>query len=177
MATVPSQQTFVAGATLTAAQLNDDLRNAVNFLLSGRPRAKAYAGADTTHNSSGSASWITVAFNSESFDNDSIHDNSTNNSRMTIQTDGLYRITGSITFAGNTTGSRAVRIFLDGSTGLDSARVQTSSALTTSVPVISYEQLEAGQYIQLQGAQNSGGNLAMNAGEFNTWLAVEWLQP
>ncbi|MBA7703316.1 hypothetical protein ES703_112098 [subsurface metagenome] len=38
------------------------------------------------------ASWVTLAFNSERWDTDNIHDNVTNNSRLTCKTAGVYAV-------------------------------------------------------------------------------------
>ena len=176
MATVPSQQTFSAGATLTAAQLNDDLRDAVNFLLDP-PSAKAYSSTVTNHNATGAANFIVVGLNSESWDNDTIHDNVTNNSRLTCKTAGRYLIIGNITFAANATGTRAARIQLGGATDLQTTRVMASPNIVTSIPVIVEKVLAVNDYVELLGAQNSGGNLDMNAGDNVTWLQMRRIGP
>lgn len=171
--TVPSPPPFVAGDTAAAAEINAVL----NFLLDP-PSAKAYAGGDTNHNSSGTANWITVALNSETYDNDSIHSNVTANSKLTVVTAGVYDVAGALSFDANATGTRAARLLLNGTDQIAQTRVGASPNLGTNVPVWALEvSLDVGEYVQLQGAQNSGGNLDMKAGEDLTWLAIRWRRP
>jgi parallel beta-helix repeat protein len=47
-----------------------------------------------------------IPFNVEDLDNDAIHDNSTNNTRLTCKTPGLYRITCTVEWAAGTAGTR-----------------------------------------------------------------------
>jgi len=70
------------------------------------------------------ATWSTLAFNTEIFDTDTMHDNSTNNSRLTCKTAGLYYIWGNAAFATNSTGERYLAIGLNGASyGTDIAQI------------------------------------------------------
>lgn len=44
------------------------------------------------------ATYTALQFNSEDFDTDNMHDNTTNNTRLTCKTAGIYLITGSVSF-------------------------------------------------------------------------------
>ena len=46
----------------------------------------------TGNQSIGDAAWVKVIWNSETHDADSMHDNSTNPTRITIQEDGIYLV-------------------------------------------------------------------------------------
>lgn len=124
------------------------------------------------------ATVLTVAMNSERIDNDGCHDNSTNNSRITIQTPGIYQISAQIGFAANTTGVRYAYINLNGSTTIGFA---TSPALSTggvNVPVSRPYRLGFGDYVQAQAYQNSGG--ALNVDQQNNYsptLSALWVGP
>jgi hypothetical protein len=97
-----------------------------------------------------------VGFDSEWWDTDSIHDNVTNNSRLTCQTAGKYAVFGRITFASNATGIRYAKI--ESSAGgpsfveLDNAVSGTSHAIA----VAGIFDLAVGDYLQLTVYQNSG---------------------
>ena len=56
------------------------------------PRCRARRDADWIHNATGN--WLPIPFNAETYDNDGIHDNAINNTRLTCQTDGCYWIWG-----------------------------------------------------------------------------------
>lgn len=176
MATVPSQQTFTAGSTLTAAQLNDDVRDAINFLLDP-PSAYAYHSTTQTV-STGISSFTLLAMDSESWDNDGIHSTSTNNSRMTIQTDGTYFCKGIVTFQADTNNNnRNARLTKNGSGGtvVGVTKLRNANANTTSMEVTSVLPLVAGDYIELWASQDTGGNLNTNGGQFVCSISVRWV--
>ena len=75
--------------------------------------ARAYH--DANQNSS-HGTWKTMELNSERWDTDGIHDNVTNNSRLTAQTAGKYIITGSIFFDDDPWNTRGIHILLNGAT-------------------------------------------------------------
>lgn len=82
------------GDLITAAQWNNYLgvSGSLEFL-HDKPMARVY------HNASQAATqeaFTTLAFNSERFDNDVIHDVSTNNSRLTCKTAGKYLIIANV---------------------------------------------------------------------------------
>lgn len=131
---------------------------------------RAYAGATTTVNDQ---TWTSIALNSERFDTNGFHDTSTNNSRLTVPTgqDGYYLIGGNGELAGNTTGWRAMRIFLNGATRICDVSVNANangSAPSARLLVVSLYSLVATDYVELQLWQNSGGSIAtQNAANSN----------
>jgi hypothetical protein len=94
----------------------------------------------------------------EDYDTNTMHDNVTNNSRITIKTAGYYQIGSYIVFAANATGIRSFQIKKNG----NAARINTQNApsggdcQTMGSCVL---QLNVNDYIQLQVYQNSGGTL------------------
>ena len=75
--------------------------------------ASAYKSANQSISNNTTTS---VTFNTENFDTDGFHDNSTNTSRFTVPTGkgGYYLVNGSITFAANTSGIRSVYVYKNG---------------------------------------------------------------
>ncbi len=57
-----------------------------------------------------------LAFNSERYDTDVIHDTVTNNTRLTCKTAGKYRITINAEFAASSTGRRIIDLLVNGTT-------------------------------------------------------------
>lgn len=99
-----------------------------------------------------------ITFNTEVFDNDAIHDNVTNNSRLTCKTAGLYVIYATVIFASNPTGVRAVDIRLNGTSNIGENQVAAgSNVLTVSVGTL--YPLIVGDYIEVVAYQSSGGAL------------------
>lgn len=85
--------------------------------------------ARAEHNAAQSIPNITptaLNFNSELFDTDAIHDNSTNNTRLTCKTAGVYLIIGQVGFASNSTGVRQTAFRLNGTTYLAFSSVGAS---------------------------------------------------
>ena len=120
--------------------------------------ARAYHSVNQSiPNSSGTA----VALNSERWDTDSIHDNSTNNSRLTCKTAGKYIISGSIEWAANSNGERRLSIRLNGSTSIGFLALlpMGGAFLDMDMFVTTIYELAVDDYVELDVAQNSGGAL------------------
>jgi len=101
-----------------------------------------------------------LAFDSERFDTDSIHDVTTNNTRLTCNTAGKYFISGNISFAGNDTGYRYVNITLNGTTKIAIKQcVAVAGGYSTIVTIGTVYELAANDYVELCVLQNSGGAL------------------
>ena len=101
----------------------------------------------------------TIAFNSERYDTDAIHDNVTNNSRLTCKTAGKYIIIGLVHFAPSLVGVRSLRIILNVATeiSLNGREVDKTGQWFGSTSVI-YD-LSVGDYVYLRAFQSSGGAL------------------
>jgi hypothetical protein len=107
-----------------------------------------------------------IAWTAEDIDTDGFHDNTTNNSRITIPTGkgGKYLISAKLAYAGNATGERAVQIYKNGSLVL---QMNVKNGLTgtfftpTNTGVFT---AVATDYFEIYGYQNSGGNLNTEPG-------------
>ncbi len=101
-----------------------------------------------------------LTFDSERYDNDTIHSTSTNTGRLTAQTEGYYIIIGNARWAANATGQRFLDIKLNGTTfiGIQSLDTTTGGFPAVTVTTTIYF-LSVGDYVELHAFQNSGGNL------------------
>lgn len=125
------------------------------------PAARVYNSANISHSSSGS--WQALTFNSERYDNDTIHSTSSNTGRLTATTAGVYSITGHIQFDANATGVRGLELRVNGST-IIAQDLRASFATFGVVATISaHYKLAATDYVELRAYQNSGGSLNMLA--------------
>lgn len=127
--------------------------------------AKAAASATTSANS---ATWTAKAYAAaDTYDTDGFHDPASNNTRMTIPVGkgGTYRVGGLMEFAANTTGDRGMRFIVNGATTHNVALLpSTKNAASWRYSGTIELALSAGDYIEHQGWQDSGGALNMATG-------------
>lgn len=125
------------------------------------PSARAYTNNDQTIPSD---SWTTISFESENFDSAGMHDTSTNNSRITIPADseGKYLIIASCRFSAIEAGKKGCRIQLNGTTVLAMA---SDTAMTL-------EELQAGDFIEMQAMQKSQSSQIIDKGREATYLSA-----
>ena len=176
---VPSQGTVAVGDKITASLWNDDVRDAVNFLISP-PRVKVYK---TANQSIGSSGWACLTWDAEAFDTDTMHSNVTANSRITFTTAGTYLITLNCFWANNATGLRNHKIELNGTTteGSGTDMIEPFAiapvAATHSGANISFIQtFAANDYINAFVWQNSGGALNLaGVSESHSSLSANWI--
>jgi len=93
MATVPSPKTWTVGELLTAAKMNQEVRDPLNFLLSTKPICILKRTA-TQSVSYGAA----VQYDTEIVDRDNGHSTSSNSHRYNVGTAGLYNMTAYVQF-------------------------------------------------------------------------------
>ena len=119
-----------------------------------------------------------VSFNNEDFDTSGFHDNVTNNDRVTIPTglSGKYLVTSKIDFAANATGQRVLYHFINGVLVNLAVQPVNSTANGSSFELSGVYNLSAGNYINLQVYQDSGGALnVLGAAQYYTNLQVIYL--
>lgn len=123
--------------------------------------ANVYHSADQTI---ANATYTYLAFDSERYDTDTIHDNTTNNSRLTCKTAGKYLIIGQVLFAFNATGSRIIGIVLNHLTTIGTFTIAPNATYTTRCLGATIYDLVVNDYVELIVFQTSGGNLDISAG-------------
>lgn len=113
-----------------------------------------------------------LTFNLELFDNDIMHDNSTNNSRITIKTAGLYLIQAQVAFTGNATGRRVLNLYKNGvRTDLRGSGAEHPGSISVTANVFGFStilNLAVNDYIESGVYQTSGGALNATSGAVNT---------
>lgn len=179
MATVPAPKTWSVNEYLTAAGLNLEVRDALNFLLDNAPKCSIYQTASTNMPTSGT--YVQMLFDTESYDNDSMHSTSTNPGRITFNTAGLYLVTWGMGWAANTTGNRFGEIRLNAAgvigagTVLDIARGPALSSGVAQYGSSFFYRASAADHIEMQSTQTSGGALASNPGLQTTKMQALWV--
>ena len=118
--------------------------------------------------------YTNITFNQENFDTDTFHDNTTDNSRITIPAGkaGYYQISAYIQCDASAAGSRNLYLNKNGSTITYNA--VTPSASSPFLQLNFVADLSVGDYIEMQVLQDSGGNAtflkAYDAAGFSAFL-------
>jgi hypothetical protein len=106
-------------------------------------------------------SQTTINFDTEVFDTDGFHSNTTNNSRFTIPTgmDGKYLVTCKGDLSANATGQRVVYHLVNGTLVNFVISPVNSSANASALNLSAVYQLTAGNYVEMAVYQDSGASL------------------
>jgi len=133
-ATAPEWATPAGGSTFAGCSLNN-----------------------TTTQNVTSPGYTAITWSTELFDTNGYHDTSSNTSRITIPSGkgGYYQVNGSIRWDGNTSGSRLITIYKNGTLFQISALQPNSIDPTQNIQAIMY--LVATDYVEIYVYQNSGG--------------------
>jgi hypothetical protein len=108
-----------------------------------------------------------LSWDTETADNDAIHDPSVNPTRLTCRTPGTYQINAEITFAANATGNRYLQLDHRDSGGVGQRAItpihrQKALGVVTDIVHMAVScKMRYGDYIEILAQQDSGG--ALNA--------------
>ncbi|MBI3615560.1 MAG: hypothetical protein HY211_03470 [Candidatus Omnitrophica bacterium] len=109
-----------------------------------------------------------IPFSSERWDNGDLHDTVVNTTRLTAKSAGKYLIFGMVYWWPSDLGRRELGIQLN--TGSFLAMVLdrgiNESNLGSVQSITTFYDLQAGDYVELQVKQNSGGSLSISIPEF-----------
>ncbi len=166
MTTLPVMRTWVAGALVTAADMNSNVRDAGNFLLA-RPLAHL---RQTAAQSIPNGAVTPILWDTEDLDRDNGHSTVTNTSRYTAQTPGYYWTSYTLPWAASAAGRRYGRLRTNGTD--TSANALSYSAQTTPGAALAGGVTGGGvqylngttDYIELCAFQDSGGALGLYVG-------------
>lgn len=171
MATVPTPLTAAAGAKATATSFNAGVKTPLEWELTNYPRVHAHNVAGTTITNA--TAWTLVPFDAETYDTDSMHDPTTNNSRIVFTTAGLYEVDYQVVLVGSlttfpTVARLNIRLNAAGASGggtvlkvLDYGNAHVMSTRFCRV-------FSAADYIEIFASQTSGVNKTLD----NTGLAT-----
>ena len=135
--------------------------------------AKAYNDANQ---SIANTTWTVLALNSEVFDTNTMHDNVTNNSRITCKKAGIYLVIGHAAFAANATGIRELAFKLNGAANyycLTSVQAATAASEYTALTIATLIEFAVNQYVEFQVYQSSTAALNIIYGaNFSPYLMM-----
>ena len=153
--TLPANVGTAAVGSATTAPRRDHVHGGVANISCRAYNNAAYTLANVTDQ--------VISFNAERWDTDSIHDTSSNTSRLTCKTAGVYLVTGNISFPANTTGMRAIHLQVNGSVEIAYQGYSASDPHATNMNISTFYDLDVDDYVQLLAYQTSGGNLVIPA--------------
>jgi hypothetical protein len=160
--------TWLAGDTPDYNDMNEISEN-LRFLHT-KDKVHAYRSTDEAVADS---TWELLNWDSEDYDNNSMHSNVTNNGRLSCQSDGAYLVNFKVNFATNTTGIRRVMLRKNsggsdsGGTHLGTWNEDGIATENTSVHGGRVVVLSTGgtnDYVELFAYQTSGGSLDVKSG-------------
>jgi hypothetical protein len=117
----------------------------------------------SSNQSISNSTFTTITWDQENYDTDSMHDNVTNNSRITIKTAGKYSILAQSEWASNSTGLRILQIRKNGVDTVGYSRIGSGQGGAND-EVIFVGDLAVNDYLELRVWQNSGGALDFRSG-------------
>jgi hypothetical protein len=132
--------------------------------------------ADNTSQTLANNTFTALTLDTEITDSDGFHSTTTNTSRITIPTGkgGKYLIYGVIgTIQSNATGLRFLRLYVNGAFADPQSRIAVDTEGRVQLSLTEIRSLSAGDYIQLFGMQDSGGNLNFEQVYFGATLLGE----
>lgn len=176
MVAIPNIPVALPGNKITAAYWNATVRDGVGYLMDAKPLAMVTQG---TAQSIPTGVFTAVNFDTEVLDRDAQHDLATAVERVTIgKTLGWYKISGVVTWAANSAGTRRAAIYLNGAQVQGSYVISTpgTSLVSTSIPPVLVYGGASGDYVTLGAFQDTGAALSLSVSSgFRSSMTVEWV--
>ena len=140
----------------------------------GRPNARITRSANL---SVANATWAAIPFDAEVFDVGPLHSTTSNISRITIPSGGggKYLLVGAIQWAAGS-GIRLFHMQVNGVTSVVYDEQVAVAGRDTTVSIMTYYELAAGDYVELTVYQDSGAALDIRAGSDGPVLSAVWLE-
>ncbi len=118
-----------------------------------------------------------IEFDAERFDPANMHDNSTDNTRVTAPIGGIYLITAGVRWEGNVNGGRFISIRVNGER-VQSQWGRANGGSNTDQSVSTVFKLAPGDFVELEVSQDTGGNLNVIPNDPHSLeMSVAWIGP
>ena len=148
-----SAESAIAAVDDSGANTASEVRTALTSVLTRADKLGASVYQSSAHSVSAST-WTTVQMDAEYFDDESYHDNATNNTRLTVPSAGLYLFGGGARVV-NTTARSITRLTVNGTAIAPQAENHGSGYLGDVV--VALQMLSASDYVEVQMYHNSSG--------------------
>jgi hypothetical protein len=157
------------GSVLTASDYNEAVENSNNFRVPPMVRCVRSGAQTITNNTTTALQWN----GTDPFDTDAMHDPASNNTRITINTAGVYMVTANVGTNFGVQGYSRVTLRVDGTTSIAATHIGASGGdaprLSVSLPFA----FSAAQYVEALFIQSSDGSRDVVA-DVSSFSAV-WL--
>ena len=169
---VPSQRTWSVGDVVTAAMMNANVRDAVNFLAAPPLAILTQANAQSIP----ATAWTPISLDTSVADTYSGHSNTVNNSRYTSQVGNFYFVLGMVAYASNATGDRFASIYVNG-VPADQGPASSQNAVS-GYQTLSYAfgliYLPAASYVELRAYTSTAVSTQTTTGQ-RSMMAAWWV--
>lgn len=119
-----------------------------------------------------------LTFDSERFNNGSVHSTTTNTSRLTAPQAGVYVISAHAYTASAQAGTNTMNIRLNGSTTLAYTQDQGTSTVNAVLSISTVYHLSAGDYVEaVIYLPKVGGSTVSQIGNWTPEFAMQWIGP
>lgn len=148
---------------VTASIWNADLVDNLLYLYSGLPSTRVYHNTTQAYTAAARAA---QSFNTERWDSDTMHDTSTNNSRITIKTAGKYIVVGHQAWAASPGSASTIMtwIELNATTDITSGPLSPTATSNYASFVMTVYNLAVNDYVENDNQTNSSINSMASAG-------------
>lgn len=170
-----------SGAAIAASKLAASTERYHMQIVSGVPTWALVPACKAMHNTTqsiGNGAVTTIALNVESFDPTGMHDNATNNSRLTMPIAGIYLITANVQWP-TAAGTRQLKIQRNASQDIAYNWVTaTTGGQPTHQNLSVLHNFAAADWVEMVVYQDSGGALNLVGDATATpYLAAFWIGP
>lgn len=119
----------------------------------------------------------TITYDSEYIDTNGFHDNTTNNSRITIPSGygGKYLISATNRWVQNSNGARSMTMYVNGASVVDMMNLPGNATTLSYLFRSVIYTLSAGDYIQIKAIQTTGSTWDMYNRTIEMPFSVQWL--
>lgn len=149
-------RTWVTGELVTSAYMNANVRDNVSALANPAACLAYRSGAQSIPTGVTTA----IAFDSETYDTDAMHDSSGAQTKLTFNKAGIYIITLNFRWLTNGVGERHGLLRINGATELGrDSKAGASITLDLGHSVTHSDKYAAGEYAEALAYQSSGGAL------------------
>lgn len=118
-------------------------------------------------------SWAALTIDSEVIDSYGAHSTTSNTSRFVVPQAGYYWVSGTVTWATNTSGNRAAALYKNGATVSGAYFSAAASSYNSSATATAIIQASANDFIEMYVSQGSGTSLSTVANY--SYLTVLWI--
>jgi hypothetical protein len=177
---VPSMSTWADGPVVPSATLNSQIRDGARFLIFPPVARLEYEGLTPLSQSQPNNAFTSISWDTATVDNYSGWGGTGSNpTRWVTPRTGRYLLIGQSAVGASFTGKRGVKFLINGATSVTGQHVSAVAAaghgLGTSCLTVRLVKLNSGDYVEVQGLQNSGSASGLTYGTAHCKFVAVWM--